>query len=112
MPCEMCSWLQASVHQPSQFMLLPLLPNAQKRGKFPPPGHCHTDGALPDLFITDHTYKYLHAHKTGMNACASTFTEKHNTDTQAQTWSVALCPIEFAGPVAEHNEVFTLRHSS
>lgn len=43
----------------------------------------------------------------------STFTQKHNTGSvQAQTQTVALCAIEFAGPVAEHNRVFTLRHSA
>lgn len=63
-------------------------------------------GPLHDLFTTDHTH-------AGMHAPTSTFTQKHNTGTVlAQTWTVALCPIEFAGPVAEHNKVFTLRHFS
>lgn len=106
-PCEMCSWPQAS-YQPGQIALLPQLPLLEK-GKISPPGHCHTDGA-PSWFIHhwSHTCRYLHTHK---QACMHP--HPHNTGTVlAQTRTVALCPIEFAGPVAEHNKVFTLRHFS
>lgn len=48
--------------------------------------------------------KWMHAHPhSNRNTIA---------DTLAQTWTITCCPIEFAGPVAKHNEVFTLRHSS
>lgn len=66
-----------------------------------------------DSFTTDHIQvharthtkqKWMHVHPhSNRNTIA---------DTLAQTWTITCCPIEFAGPVAKHNEVFTLRHSS
>lgn len=59
-------------------------------------------------------YIQVSAHmQTVLYAAESTLTQKHNSGTElAQAWTVALCPIVFAGPVAEHNKVFTLRHFS
>lgn len=109
MPCEMCSWPQASYHQPGQIALLPQLPNAWK-------GENLTAWALSHWWSPFMIYSLLIKHtamctQTGMYAPISTFTQKHNT-VLASTRTIALCPVEFACPVAEHNKVFTLRHFS
>lgn len=78
-----------------------------KKWKIPPtwtPSHWWS----PARFIHQWSQVPAHKHRRGY-----TFIRTNtNTDTRDQTRTTALCPIDFAGPVAEHNEVFTLRHSN